>query len=457
MAEKDEKKLGLWNVVGLGVGGTIGSGIFVILGLATAKTGRSILLVTTICVFYMLFAYWYNLAMSGIFVIKGGDYSMKGMVLPALLTGYGAWSNFIWAFACAGHTLAIVSYLEELWPQIQNFEVTAGVIVLTVFTLMTARGSRFVVLFQNYVTIVLIAALALFIIFGVPHVDAAHFFDPSYDGGFFRNGIAGVISAIALMGWACQGATMGPVSVVAVTKNPKKLIPQSILVTSAIVAVIYGLMSYVAAGVLPYDQIAGQNLGVTAKVIFPAGLFAFFILGGGFCAILSSLLNTLIMIRYPLIHSAEDGWFPSIFKKQTKEGFPYVSYLLVYIMALIPILTKMSVGDAISMLMIPTMLINTFLNVYCLVLPKKYPEQFAKRSIKCPTWLYNVCCVLGGVSALAVSITLFMDLTPANAALAVLLVVLPILFSWIALKKKMVDKNVLQQRRDEIIQDALNE
>ena len=78
MNNENIKKIGLWNIVGLGVGGAVGSGIFVTLGSAIEKTGRSILPITIICVFYMLLAYWYNLGMSGIFVINGGDYSMKG-------------------------------------------------------------------------------------------------------------------------------------------------------------------------------------------------------------------------------------------------------------------------------------------------------------------------------------------------------------------------------------------
>ena len=72
MNNENIKKIGLWNIVGLGVGGAVGSGIFVTLGSAIERTGRSILPITIICVFYMLLAYWYNLGMSGIFVINGG-------------------------------------------------------------------------------------------------------------------------------------------------------------------------------------------------------------------------------------------------------------------------------------------------------------------------------------------------------------------------------------------------
>ena len=43
MNKESTKKIGLWNIVGLGVGGAVGSGIFVTLGSAIAKTGRSIL------------------------------------------------------------------------------------------------------------------------------------------------------------------------------------------------------------------------------------------------------------------------------------------------------------------------------------------------------------------------------------------------------------------------------
>lgn len=172
-------------------------------------------------------------------------------------------------------------------------------------------------------------ALIPFVVVGFSHVDTVTFFSAGYDGGFFHSGFGGVISAIAIMGWACQGTTMGPVGVVPITKNPKRTVPLGILIGCVVVSAVYGLMSYVAAGVLPYDQIAGENLSVPASAIMSPVLFAFFVIGGGVCA----------------------------------------------------------------------------------TIPKKYPEQFAKRSIKCPVWLFNAGSVFGGLCALVIAITLFMDLT----------------------------------------------
>lgn len=420
MNKESTKKIGLWNIVGLGVGGAVGSGIFVTLGSAIAKTGRSILPITIICVFYMLLAYWYNLAMSGVFIIEGGDYSMKGMLLPPLLTGYGGWSNVIWAFGFTGYALSLTSYLSSLWPALAEHRQLSSAILLTLFFLLTIKGNRVVTLFQNIATILLVGALVLFVVVGFSHVNIENFFSASYDGGFCHSGFAGILSAIAIMGWACQGTTMGPV------------------------------------GVVPYEQIAGQNLSVTASAIMPNhALFAFFVIGGGVCAIISSFLAVLAMIREPLSHMADDGWFPVAFRKKNKDGYPYFCFLLVYIVALIPILTDMSVDNAITMLMIPTMLINAYLNVACMTIPKKYPEQFEKRAVRFPLWLYNVCSILGGVCALVIAVTLFKDLTARDMVVATCVVVIPIVLSAIALKTKSVDTKVLEQRRAEIVAAAL--
>jgi len=37
--EEKGKKLGLWNIIGLGLGGAIGTGVFVLLGYGVAYTG----------------------------------------------------------------------------------------------------------------------------------------------------------------------------------------------------------------------------------------------------------------------------------------------------------------------------------------------------------------------------------------------------------------------------------
>lgn len=88
MQTESEKKIGLWNIVGLGLGGAIGTGIFVLLGSGIALSGRAIMPVVVVGCFFMLLAYWYQLAMPSIFVVKGGDYSMKAMFFGPVMAGF---------------------------------------------------------------------------------------------------------------------------------------------------------------------------------------------------------------------------------------------------------------------------------------------------------------------------------------------------------------------------------
>lgn len=452
--EEKGKKLGLWNIIGLGLGGAIGTGVFVLLGYGVAYTGRSISLVVTIGCFFMLLAYWYNLIMPSMFVLKGGDYSMKAMLFNPFMSGVSAWMILVNGLAMSSYAVALAQYLAIAVPALQNHQTLVAFIAITLFFLSTIKGSRFITILENIITLVLVASLALFIIFGIPKVDFASTFT-SADGGFFHGGFTGFVSALAVMGFACQGTTMAPVSMAAVTKNPKRTIPLGIIIITLLLAVIYGAMGIVAGGVLPYTETAGQNISVTARAIFPNALYVFFVVGGGIGAIASSALGGLGMFRYPLLQVANDGWLPSVFKKTDKNGYPYAIYLLFYVISVFPIVTGRSLDAIVSQVMIPAMLINIYMNLACLTLPKKYPEQWAQRSIKMPLWFYNICCVLGAFCAGVVAYNLFKDLTFNDAVFAVVIVVVLCALSILRLKQGAVKAEDLAAKKEEIVRQAI--
>lgn len=455
MQTESEKKIGLWNIVGLGLGGAIGTGIFVLLGSGIALSGRAIMPVVVVGCFFMLLAYWYQLAMPSIFVVKGGDYSMKAMFFGPVMAGFAACTVVLGAFALCSYAMALVDYAAIVFPIIGDYRTLAAFIVTTIFFLTTVKGSRFITILQNLVTIVLVVVLGLFIAFGVPKVDPSAFFANTESNPFFYGGLGGFLSAIAVMGWACQGTTMGPVSMGAVTKNPKKTIPQGIIIITILLSLIYGLMAYVAGGVLPLEEIAGQNISVTAEAIFPRSIYLFFVIGGGIGAIASSYLGTLCMYRYPLLRIAEDGWLPSVFKKQTKSGYPYVIYILFYLISIFPLLTGMSLDAVVSLVMIPTMMMNIYMNLSCLKIPTKYPEQWEKRSIRMPKWFWYVCCVLGTICAGCVAFNLFIGLRVSDAVVCVGLCLILLSVSIIRLKQGAVKKETLLANKEAIIREAI--
>lgn len=451
--EENGKKLGLINLLGFGLGSAIGTGIFIMMGYGIAQAGRSIVAVCAVGCIFMLLAFWYNVGMSTMFVFKAGDYGMRTMLFNPLVTGFNAWSTIIQSFSLSSHSIAIVGYLIIAVPALGKYATPLALVILTLGFLSTVKGSYFVTMLQNAVTAVLVIALALFVFMGVGKVDAGAFFSNA-DGGFWLNGAGGFFGAISTMSFACMGVS-GIVAMAAVTKRPKRNIPLAMLLVTLVLGVIYALMAYVAAGVLPYEQVAGANLSVTAEHIMPAGAYMFFVVGGGVCAIASTLLGTVAFFRYPILQVAEQGWLPSVFKKQSASGYPYVSYLVLYLVSAFPIVTGMSIDVIVSDIMIPTMLMNLYMNLRCITLPKKYPEQWKNRSIKMPGWLWTICCVVGAFSNVIIIYNLFINLAKKDAIICVVIVVALVCLSLLRLKQGAVKVEDLEKEKETIIHEAL--
>ena len=451
--EEKGKKLGLWNLVGYGLGSCIGTGIFVMMGFGIAHTGRSIIIALILGVAFMMLSNWAYLAMSSMFVFKGGGYGMQTMLLSPLMIGVNAWFTVLGG-GITSLALAFTSYLCILVPDFSNHATLVAFIVLTIAFAVTIRGSRFLTLVENLITIILVIALFTFIGFGIGKVDAGSFFSATHDGGFFRNGIGGLVAAVSTMSFACMGQT-APAALAAVSKKPKRNVPLSMLLVALIMSLVYAAMGYVASGILPFDQISGQNISVTAEVIFPTGLFMFFVVGGGLCAIASSTLTTLGGVRYPVLQIAETGWLPAAFKKQTKSGYPYVTYLFYYAISVLPLAIGIDLEAIISLTMIPMMIVQAYLSLACMTLPKKYPEQWAKRTVKFPLIVYRLGSILGALCSCVVIYNLFINLSVMEMILAVVIVALLFGLSLLRMRQGAVKVETILEQRKEIITNAI--
>lgn len=448
----EKKLLNLFDIFCMGFGGAVGSGVFVLTGLAIAATGRSIVPVVLVGCVFMMLAYFYNILLSSMFQFEGGDYSQKVLCFNPLFTGINAYVTFINGFAVAMYSVAIINYAKIVVPGLELYTKPIAAVIITLFFAATIKGSKFVSILNSIMTVVLLGAIAIFIIMGIPKVQ------PGFWGGegFLTDGAGGFIKAIALMGWACQGTTMAPVSVQAVTKNAKRTTPTAILLVTVALAFAYGLMTYVAAGVLPLEQVAGENLSLVAREIFPPSLFVLFIFGGAVFAIATSMLGGIIMVRYPMLKVAKDGWLPSTFAKTTGSGYPYIMYGLYFILCIVPILGGFSLDAMVSLTMIPNMIMNAYLNIACIRIIRKYPKQYEQSIMHVvPVSVMNVICVLSALCAGIVCYNLFVGLSPMNMALMVGLLGLMVGASSFCIKTGKVRKEDLDAAKVQIIEDAL--
>lgn len=449
----EKKKLGYLNHIGLGVGAAIGTGIFMMLGIGISYTGRSIMFVCMFGCFLMFLSFWYSAAMGSMFILKGGDYTARLMIFPPLLTGVAAWFQIVSCFVLAGHSLAIAQFAGMVIPWVAEHQTISAMIILSLGFVCALKGSKVLARIQNLIVVALIIALALFVFYGVPKVDASAFFSNS-DGEFMKNGIGGFISALSVMSFACMG-TAGNTALAIDTKNPKRTIPISSFIVTAIVGVIYAFMAYVASGILPYEQIAGQNISVTAEVIMPHAPYMFFVVGGGIFAISSTMLGCIAIMSNPIVSVSENGWIPAAFQKKTKGGIPWVTYIVMYVVSCIPILSGLDVEGVIGNVMIPTMIINVYVNFYCIKLPDLYPEQWETRGVRYPRPVWNLFSIIGGVFAIVVIVNLFINMTPSAMIICIVEVAVMFGFSFITLKKGWVSKEQLAATREDAIRQAI--
>lgn len=448
---ENKKKLGVAELMCYGIGNCVGSGIFVSMGSGIGFTGRSIPVALIAACVVVLFAYAYKTLMAGMFVLPGGNYSQQALLQPPLLVGVSAISTIFTGLAFAMYALSIVEYASTVFPQIIPYGKWIAVAIITVFFITTFFGGKFMGKFNLILVAVLIISLFVYVVVGLPQVDFTT--ANPFGEGYFKGGATGFVMAVAMMSFACQGATM-PIAMTADAKDPKRSLPKAILLASFVVMAIYCLIGIVSVGILPVEQVADKSLGVVAKEIFPYGVFVVFIIGGACFAIATSLYGAIASVQHPLMATIEDGWLPAFLGKKNKKGYPWVMMLVLYVIAIVPIFVDVGLQDLISLMMIPIMVLNLVNNVLMFRLVKKYPEAWNKSFFHMPKWAFGVTMAMAILCDLLISVALFTTMESGDQYL--ILVMLAVLFgySFYRIKSGKVNLSDLERAKAEAEQAA---
>lgn len=222
---------------------------------------------------------------------------------------------YIQLFSCLAismYTLSFADYFLSLFPGI-NAKLICF-IVLTFLFVMHIFGVKQAARLQNILCAVLAIAIASYICLGIGHIQPNYFTE-----GFMTKGVGGFILASIYLTFAAGGAQY-VVNYSSVSKNPTKDIPFVIIASTAAVVLVYAVMSTVAAGVLPVDQVANQPLSVSAVAFMPKTIYTFFVVGGAMFALLTTLNFNIGMIVYPIAGACADGWLPKKLAEKIKNS-----------------------------------------------------------------------------------------------------------------------------------------
>ena len=346
------RRLDLKDLILLGIGAIVGTGIFTITGIGAANyAGPALIISILISAFSILLSALFMSEFASRIPATGGVYSYVYATFgeyPAWMAGWFMMVGFLTAISsvASGWGAYVKGFLASLgWslPQAISgpFNPGAGtyidllpVLLLVGVTGLVMLNSKAALRFNNILVLLKFSALAVFILVGIFHIKVANWtpFAP-YGWGQVLGGKSGIIAGASLMFFAFLGFETLSMAVDEALE-PAKKVPQAILITLSLVTGLYTVVTLILTGLVSYKDLNVADAVAFALRQVGAGGAASYI---SFVAILT-LVTVCIAMTFGLsrmIYSiSRDGLLPKAFRQVSeKSQVPIKATILVGIFA----------------------------------------------------------------------------------------------------------------------------
>jgi APA family basic amino acid/polyamine antiporter len=326
----------------LGIGGIIGTGIFVLTGTAAANhAGPALPLSFIVAGLGCTFAGLCYAEFSAMIPVSGSAYSYSYATLGEGIAWFIGWNlvlEYLFAVATvsvgwSGYAMSLLDQLHLHIPAaISNAPLDQGVdavhwvrtgalinlpaiLIVAAIATICYIGIRQSALFNSVIVAIKVTVVVLFIVFGVSYINTAnwHPFVPPNSGERGVFGWSGVMAASGVIFFAYIG--FDAVSTAAQeTKNPQRDMPIGILTSLVICTILYVIVSAVLTGMVNYKE-----LDVAAPVALALDKYpGLHWLGipvklGAVCGMTSVMLVMTIAQARIFFAMARDGLLPPFF------------------------------------------------------------------------------------------------------------------------------------------------
>lgn len=313
-----KRSLGPWALTAMGIGAIIGTGIFVLTGVASAtKAGPSITISFIVAGIVSALAALCYAEVSSKIPISGSAYTYTYATLGELLAWIIGWDLVLeYALGAAtvsigwsGYFVNILSligiHIPAVWANGPHWGLAgqAGVSgyanlpaagIILIVTALLARGTKESGTVNALIVAVKLAIVLFFIVIGLGHITNANYHLPAGPqtnfGGYFPFGITGMLGGAAFIFFAYIG--FDAVSTTAEeAKNPGKDLPFGIIMSLLICTILYIIVVAILNGMVPFYKL---------NVAFPVA-YAMNYVGLGWASVVISLgaiagLTTVLLV-----------------------------------------------------------------------------------------------------------------------------------------------------------------
>jgi APA family basic amino acid/polyamine antiporter len=361
--------------VGIEIGQSIGAGIFALTGIALARTGPSLFLAFPAAAIPVSLA-MVVLAMIGSGMpISGGTYFYGSRYFSRAASFAGVWAYLLGAVLGMFPLYALTGagFLRAVFPALPLLPTALA--LLFIFYAANLLGARVAMWAQAVMVVILLAALLWFVAAGVPRISVSNLVP------LFPGGAGGFAVAAALLTFTILGANAA-VELGDEIRNPRRNIPLSFLISIPVVVILYTAMGLVAAGAAPWTG-RDTSLADIAGSFMTRVPLVFFLVGGGFLAVVTTLNATYLWGTKSLILIAEDGLLPRpVAAVSRRFGTPHWLLTFIFVASAAALLVA---GSRIETFAIFASLggIVIFVPVMgaALRLPRHHPEVVARSAL----------------------------------------------------------------------------
>jgi amino acid transporter len=328
-------KLGLPEVVAMGVGGMVSGGIYAVLGVAMRQAGNAVPLSYLIAGGITLLTAYSYLKLTLHFEEHGGVFSfVEHIVDSPTVAAYVGWVLVVgyvgvmamYAFAFGAYTLTAVRAIAGMeLPQLLRPIIST--LIVAVFVGLNLRGVHETGLYEDiavYIKIVILLSLAtLGIVF--------------YDGSvtaldFFNRGVVSPVAGFAIIFVSYEGFQLLVYDYEDI-EDVERVLPVGMYLAIGIAILIYVSVSFMATLHLTPEQLLAHQEVALAEAVANIPVLG----SAGFVLVIlsamkstSSGINATLFGTSRLVHEiATEGALPRLFSFRNREGIPVYSLLII--------------------------------------------------------------------------------------------------------------------------------